>query len=226
MSRRQQLNFNKDKNFKKEKQKLIVALKTYEQNESIDHWLTMYDRNLSTLQDGEVLIAHFAKITPKSNSHISVRDFEMIKVIGRGGFSRVLLCRKKDTGRLYAMKILKKSKLIREKKVKPILSERAVLEQLDHPFIVKLHWAFQSKEELFFILDICTGGELFFHLNNFKRFPEPLARFYFSEILLGLEYLHNKDIVYRDIKPENILVDIEGHIKIADFGLAKHIPRF
>ena len=74
----------------------------------------------------------------------------------------MLLCRKKDTGRLYAMKILKKSKIIREKKIKPILSERAVLEQLDHPFIVKLHWAFQSKEELFFVMDICTGGEIFF----------------------------------------------------------------
>lgn len=107
---------------------MIVALKTYDQNESIDHWLTMYDRSLAPLQDGEVLIAHFAKISPNKRKQISVGDFEMIKVIGRGGFSRVLLCRKKDTGRLYAMKILKKSKLIREKKIKPILSERAVLE--------------------------------------------------------------------------------------------------
>jgi serum/glucocorticoid-regulated kinase 2 len=90
---------------------------------------------------------------------------------------------------------------------------------------VKLHWAFQSKEELFFVMDICTGGEIFFHLNNFKRFPEPLAKFYFIEIVLAFEYLHSKDIVYRDIKPENILIDIEGHVKIADFGLAKLIGR-
>ena len=83
----------------------------------------MYDRNLALLQDGEVLIAHFAKISA-SKRQISVNDFELIKVIGRGGFSRVILCRKKDTGRLYAMKILKKSKIIREKKIKPILSER------------------------------------------------------------------------------------------------------
>jgi len=73
-------------------------------------------------------------------------------------------------------------------------------------------------------MDICTGGEIFFHLSNFKRFPEQLAKFYFIEILLGLEYLHSKDFIYRDIKPENILIDIEGHVKIADFGLAKHIP--
>jgi len=136
----------------------------------------------------------------------------------------VILCRKKDTGRLYAMKILKKSKIIREKKTKPIISERQVLEQIDHPFLVKMHWAFQSKEELYFVMDICTGGEIFFHLSNFKRFPEELAKFYFCEILLGIEYLHSKDIVYRDIKPENILIDIDGHVKIADFGLAKVIP--
>jgi serum/glucocorticoid-regulated kinase 2 len=185
----------------------------------------MYDRSLSPLQDGEILIAHFAKIAPNKRKQISAGDFQMIKVIGRGGFSRVLLIRKKDTGRLYAMKIVKKNKIIREKKIKPILSERAILETLDHPFIVKLHWAFQSKEELFFVMDICTGGEIFFHLNNFKKFNEKLAKFYFIEILLGLEYLHSKDIVYRDIKPENILVDIEGHVKIADFGLAKIIPQ-
>lgn len=73
-------------------------------------------------------------------------------------------------------------------------------------------------------MDICTGGEIFFHLNSFKKFPEQIAKFYLIEILLGLEYLHKLDIVYRDIKPENILLDIEGHVKIADFGLAKHIP--
>ena len=137
----------------------------------------------------------------------------------------MLLVRKKDTGRLYAMKILKKNKIIREKKIKPIISEREVLEQVDHPFIVKMHWAFQNKEELYFVMDICTGGEIFFHLSKFKRFPEELAKFYFCEILLGIEYLHNLNIVYRDLKPENILIDIDGHIKIADFGLAKIIPK-
>lgn len=74
-------------------------------------------------------------------------------------------------------------------------------------------------------MDLCTGGELFFHLNKLRYFEEEQARFYFSEILLGLEYLHNKNIVYRDIKPENILIDIDGHIRIADFGLSKIIPK-
>lgn len=102
----------------------------------------MYDRNLVPIQDGEVLIAVFAKLAQNKRKQISTGDFELLKVIGRGGFSRVVLGRKKDTGRLYAIKIMKKSQIIREKKIKPILSERAVLEKLDHPFIVKLHWAF------------------------------------------------------------------------------------
>lgn len=74
-------------------------------------------------------------------------------------------------------------------------------------------------------MDLCTGGEIFFHLNKLRQFPEETARFYFSEIVVGLEYLHSKNVVYRDIKPENILVDIDGHIRIADFGLSKIIPK-
>ncbi len=85
-------------------------------------------------------------------------------MIGRGGFSRVVLARKLDTGRPYAIKILKSDKIIGQNKIKPILSERRVLEQINHPFIIKLHWAFRSKKELFFVMDLCTGGELFFHL--------------------------------------------------------------
>ena len=135
---------------KKEKKKLIVALKTYEGNENLDHWLTMYDKQLHPVQDGEVLVAYFAKICPNKKKQISAEDFELIKVIGRGGFSRVILCRKKDTGRLYAMKILKKSKIIREKKIKPILSERNILEHLDHPFIVKTSLGFPVKRRALF----------------------------------------------------------------------------
>ena len=104
------------------------------------------------------------------------------------------------------------------------MSERDILEQLDHPFLIKLHWAFQSTHELFFVMDICTGGELFFHLLQHRRFSEKQAKFFMCEILLGFQYMHERDIVYRDIKPENILVDIDGHIRIADFGLAKIIP--
>ena len=95
---------------------------------------------------------------------VTISDFEQIKVVGRGGFSRVVLARKKDTGRLYAIKILRKDSLIDQNQISPILSERKVLEQLDHPFLIQLHWAFQTNKELFFVMDICTGGELFCHL--------------------------------------------------------------
>lgn len=86
-----------------------------------------------------------------------------------------------------------------------------------------MHWAFKSKKELFFVMDLCTGGELFFHLIQRRRFSEKLAKFYMCELLLGLEYMHKNDIVFRDLKPENILVDMEGHLRIADFGLSKKI---
>ena len=114
-------------------------------------------------------------------------------------------------------------KIHSKRKIKPIIRERKVMEEMDHPFIVKLYWAFQSKDELYLVMDLCTGGEIFYHLSQFKRFPEDLARFYFTEIILGLEYLHSKGIMYRDLKPENILLDIDGHIRIADFGLCKKL---
>ena len=103
---------------------------------------------------------------------VTRHDFEQIKVIGRGAFSRVILVRKKDTGRLYAMKIMRKDKLVREQKIKPIINERQIMQDLDHPFIVKLYWSFQSKSELFFVMDICTGGEMFFHLGKVQKFTE------------------------------------------------------
>jgi len=156
---------------------------------------------------------------------VSINDFEQLKVIGRGGFSRVVLARKKDTGQLYAIKILKKERIVKEKKIKPLLSERKILEDLKtHPFIIKMHWAFHSHSELFFVMDLCTGGELFFHLVQNRKFDEGLTKFYMTELLMGMEYLHERDIVFRDLKPENILVDLDGHLRIADFGLSKKIP--
>ena len=127
---------------------------------------------MSALDNNEFLRAHFAKLTFTQNAlanqelKVTRHDFEQIKVIGRGAFSRVILVRKKDTGRLYAMKIMRKDKLSREQKVKPIINERKIMEKINHPFIIKLYWSFQSKTELFFVMDLCTGGEMFFHLGK------------------------------------------------------------
>lgn len=148
-------------------------------------------------------------------------DFEMVRVLGKGSFGKVVLCRKRDNGKLYAMKILKKQHVIKRKQVAHTKTERSVLGQVDHPFVVKLHYAFQTQNKLHFVLDFCSGGELFFHLGRAGRFSEHLGRFYAAEIALALGHLHAKGVVYRDLKPENILLDSDGHIKLADFGLSK-----
>merc|ERR1711957_1073217 len=122
---------------------------------------------------------------------------------------------------LFAMKILRKSHLVKRRQIERTRTERKVLAVVDHPFIMKLHFAFQTEDKLFLVLDYCAGGELFFHLSRLRRFPERVARFYAAELLLAIGHLHKKHIIYRDLKPENVLLDSEGHVKLGDFGLAK-----
>jgi serum/glucocorticoid-regulated kinase 2 len=122
---------------------------------------------------------------------------------------------------MFAMKILKKSHLVRRRQIERTRTERKVLSVVNHPFIMKLHYAFQSPDKLYLVLDYCPGGELFFHLSRFRRFPERVARFYSAELLLALGHLHKRGIIYRDLKPENVLLDADGHVKLGDFGLAK-----
>nr|CCA19200.1 protein kinase putative [Albugo laibachii Nc14] len=153
--------------------------------------------------------------------HVSLRDFDVLRMIGKGSFGKVLLIRKKQTLQLYAVKILDKSFLMRKQQVEHTKTERRVLASITHPFIVCLHYAFQSKSKLFFVLDYCPGGDLFFHLSRTGCFPEHMAKFFVAEIVLALMHLHEEGIAYRDLKPENIMLDVEGHVKLADFGLAK-----
>lgn len=119
------------------------------------------------------------------------------------------------------MKVLSKPNIIERKQVQHTLTERRVLGYTNHPFIVNLHYAFQSKLKLFFILDYCPGGELFYHLSRYKRFTESMVIFYSAQIILALEHLHGLGVIYRDLKPENLLLDASGNLKLADFGLAK-----
>ena len=138
--------------------------------------------------------------------------------------AKVVLVQKRvgyEQGRLFAMKILKKSHLLRRGQIERTRTERKVLSLVDHPFIMKLHFAFQSDDKLFLVLDYCSGGELFFHLTRYRKFSEAMAQFYAAELLLALGHLHSKGIIYRDLKPENVLFDSEGHVKLGDFGLAK-----
>ncbi len=119
------------------------------------------------------------------------------------------------------MKILRKTHLLQRGQIERTKTERKVLAMADHPFIMKLHFAFQSNEKLFLVLDYCAGGELFFHLSRHRRFSEKWTRFYTAELLLALGHLHSHGIIYRDLKPENVLLDSDGHVKLGDFGLAK-----
>ncbi|XP_041254097.1 ribosomal protein S6 kinase alpha-2 [Onychostruthus taczanowskii] len=150
-------------------------------------------------------------------------QFELLKVLGQGSYGKVFLVRKikgSDTGQLYAMKVLKKATLKVRDRVRSKM-ERDILAEVNHPFIVKLHYAFQTEGKLYLILDFLRGGDLFTRLSKEVMFTEEDVKFYLAELALALDHLHGLGIIYRDLKPENILLDEEGHIKITDFGLSK-----
>lgn len=161
----------------------------------------------------------------KAARRMSPDDFNFSKVLGKGNYGKVMLATLKDdpTGAntLYAVKIVKKSGLMDDESLEHVLAENRVLQTLDHPFLVKLHYSFQTADRLYFVMEYVSGGEIFFHIGREKRFSETRVRFYAGEILLALQYLHQHNIVYRDLKLENLLLDVNGHIKITDFGLVK-----
>ena len=148
-----------------------------------------------------------------------MKNFKVIKCIGRGGFGKVMMVMKDDM--YYAMKSIRKRDLMKQRLILQTRNERMILQTINHPNIVKLHYAFQTKQKLYLVMDMVNGGELFFHLKRMKQFKQNLVQFYCAEILLALEYLHSKKIIYRDLKAENILLDCDGHIKLTDLGLAK-----
>ncbi|KDB22698.1 AGC/AKT protein kinase [Trichophyton interdigitale MR816] len=151
-------------------------------------------------------------------------DFQILKLIGKGTFGQVYQVRKKDTQRIYAMKVLSKKVIIQKKEIAHTLGERNILVRTamtDSPFIVGLKFSFQTPTDLYLVTDYMSGGELFWHLQKEGRFLEARAKFYIAELILALQHLHDHDIVYRDLKPENILLDANGHIALCDFGLSK-----
>ncbi|XP_058796688.1 ribosomal protein S6 kinase 2 beta isoform X2 [Phymastichus coffea] len=151
------------------------------------------------------------------------KHFELLKVLGQGSFGKVFLVRKtvgKDKGTLYAMKVLKKATLKVRDRVRTKM-ERNILVDVEHPFIVRLHYAFQTEGKLYLILDFLRGGDLFSRLSKQLMFTEEDVKFYLAELALALDHVHSLGIIYRDLKPENILLDTEGHIALTDFGLSK-----
>ncbi|KAJ5408079.1 Serine/threonine-protein kinase gad8 [Penicillium cosmopolitanum] len=152
---------------------------------------------------------------------LKMEDFDLLKVVGKGSFGKVMQVMKKDTGRIYALKTIRKAHIISRSEVTHTLAERSVLAQINNPFIVPLKFSFQSPEKLYFVLAFVNGGELFHHLQREQRFDINRARFYTAELLCALECLHGFKVIYRDLKPENILLDYTGHIALCDFGLCK-----
>ncbi|KAK2066634.1 hypothetical protein P8C59_000433 [Phyllachora maydis] len=152
---------------------------------------------------------------------LKIEDFELLKVVGKGSFGKVMQVQKKDTNRIYALKTIRKAHIISRSEVSHTLAERSVLAQINNPFIVPLKFTFQSPEKLYFVLAFVNGGELFHHLQKEQRFDVNRSRFYTAELLCALECLHGFNVIYRDLKPENILLDYQGHIALCDFGLCK-----
>ncbi|NXU18750.1 KS6A3 kinase, partial [Pardalotus punctatus] len=168
----------------------------------------------------EIAITHHVK---EGHEKADPSQFELLKVLGQGSFGKVFLVKKisgSDARQLYAMKVLKKATLKVRDRVRTKM-ERDILVEVNHPFIVKLHYAFQTEGKLYLILDFLRGGDLFTRLSKEVMFTEDDVKFYLAELALALDHLHSLGIIYRDLKPENILLDEEGRIKLTDFGLSK-----
>jgi serum/glucocorticoid-regulated kinase 2 len=184
--------------------------------ETPDGPLTIDDDDLPS-QPGN----HRASFAKNGDMDVTLSDFTIKKVIGRGSFGKVFLVQKKNTDEVFAMKSLRKDVIIEYDQVESTKLEKDILLQADHPFLVGMSYVFQTDQKIFFVMRFVRGGELFSHLRQVTRFPEDRAKFYAIQVAMALGHLHSKKIIYRDLKPENILMDEDGYICLTDFGLAK-----
>ncbi|KAH7675348.1 Non-specific serine/threonine protein kinase protein [Dioscorea alata] len=182
-------------------------------------------RRTIPLEDGRSLsesqCTTSAPLHPLHKERTSIDDFEIIKPISRGAFGRVFLARKRTTGDLFAIKVLKKLDMIRKNDIERILAERKILITVRNPFVVRFFYSFASRDNLYLVMEYLNGGDLYSLLRNVGCLDEEVARVYIAELVLGLEYLHSLGIIHRDLKPDNILIARNGHIKLTDFGLSK-----
>lgn len=158
----------------------------------------------------------------KISQGLSLQDFDLLRVIGRGSYAKVLLVRLKKNDQTYAMKVVKKELVHDEEDIDWVQTEKHVFEQAsNNPFLVGLHSCFQTPSRLFLVIEYVNGGDLMFHMQRQRKLPEEHARFYAAEICIALNFLHERGIIYRDLKLDNVLLDAEGHIKLTDYGMCK-----
>ncbi|RCV41232.1 hypothetical protein SETIT_9G119100v2 [Setaria italica] len=177
----------------------------------------------STIMDEEDDVVRSLRASPVHpvKDRTSIDDFEIMKPISRGAFGRVFLAKKRTTGDLFAIKVLRKADMIRKNAVESILAERDILITVRNPFVVRFFYSFTSRENLYLVMEYLNGGDLYSLLRNLGCLDEDVARVYLAEVVLALEYLHSMQIVHRDLKPDNLLIAHDGHIKLTDFGLSK-----
>ncbi|KAF2205252.1 Pkinase-domain-containing protein [Delitschia confertaspora ATCC 74209] len=195
------------------------------QGHSQSHQQKQYAANGGMNQAMQTQAQSTSQPTPRvTKGKYTLNDFAIQRTLGTGSFGRVHLVQSKHNQRFYAVKVLKKAQVVKMKQVEHTNDERRMLQQVKHPFLITLWGTFQDSKNLYMVMDFVEGGELFSLLRKSQRFPNPVAKFYAAEVTLALDYLHSMNIIYRDLKPENLLLDRHGHLKITDFGFAKEVP--
>ncbi|CAG0917028.1 unnamed protein product [Notodromas monacha] len=189
---------------------------------------SMSAQGLSESQKEEKRQRHALKETEflrMKRSRMSVDDFEQLKVIGRGAFGEVRLVQKKDTGHVYAMKILRKKVMLQREQVAHVRAERDILVEADHEWVVKMHYSFQDSVNLYLVMEFLPGGDMMTLLMKEDTLSEECAQFYIAETALAIESIHELGFIHRDVKPDNLLLDARGHIKLSDFGLCTGLKK-